>query len=543
MAKLVTTEQMRALEQTAVEAGVSERSLMAQAGLAVAQEAWMTLGTVEDKPVLVLCGPGNNGGDGLVAARQLAEWGAPVHVYLLRPRPEDDPEWAAVREADLPVTVAEADPTSEALEGLLRQAVLVIDALFGTGLRPAERPLEGAAAAVLARLRAAREATPAVQLLAADLPSGVDADTGVADPATVAADLTVTFGCAKLGLFQAPGRTLAGRVEVVDIGIPAAAVRDLPFEDLRMRDLRAAVPPRAEDGNKGTFGRALIVAGSRRYPGAARLAAEAAARSGCGVVTIAAPEAVQPLLVALPDPTHEPLPTEAPGGGELDAASARALLRALRGMRARALLVGPGLGLSDATRGFVQHLLAGLDAAAAEGGTQTVVLDADALNVIAGEADWHARFALPRILTPHPGEMARLLRTSVEDVQAHRLPMATEYAQRTGSVVVLKGAGTIVAAPDGRARLSDVAHSALAHGGTGDVLAGLIVGLLAQGVSPFDAASAAVWLQAECARQVSEVYGPASTLASDLLRALPEARKLLDPPSAGPAGPDVMFAR
>ncbi len=538
MAKLVTTEQMRRLERAAIDAGVSERELMAQAGLAVAQEAWMALGTMEGKPVLVLCGPGNNGGDGLVAARQLAEWGAPVHVYLLRPRPDDDPEWAAVRAAELPSTVAEDDPNFEALDGLLRQAFLVVDALFGTGLRPAERPLDDAPAEVLRRLGAAREVSPAMQVIAADVPSGVDADTGFADPATAPAHLTVTFGCAKLGLYQAPGRTLAGRVEVVDIGIPREAVGNLPYEDLRMRDLREAIPSRPDDGNKGTFGRAVIAAGSRRYPGAARLAAEAAARSGCGIVTLAAPEAVQPLLVSLPDPTHEPLPSDAPG--ELDAASARVLLKALRGSRARALLVGPGIGLSDATRGFVQHLLAGLDAIE---GLEAVVLDADALNVLAGEADWHARFALPRVLTPHPGEMARLLGTSIEEVQANRLPVAADYAQETQSVVVLKGAGTVVASPYGGARLSDVANSALSHGGTGDVLAGLIAGLIAQGVEPYEAAGAAVWMQGECARQVSEVYGPASTLASDLLRALPEVRKLLDAPSASAIAPEVMFGR
>lgn len=538
MAKLVTTEQMRRLERAAIDAGVSERELMAQAGLAVAQEAWMALGTMEGKPVLVLCGPGNNGGDGLVAARQLAEWGAPVHVYLLRPRPDDDPEWAAVRAAELPSTVAEDDPNFEALDGLLRQAFLVVDALFGTGLRPAERPLDDAPAEVLRRLGAAREVSPAMQVIAADVPSGVDADTGFADPATAPAHLTVTFGCAKLGLYQAPGRTLAGRVEVVDIGIPREAVRNLPYEDLRMRDLREAIPSRPDDGNKGTFGRAVIAAGSRRYPGAARLAAEAAARSGCGIVTLAAPEALQPLLVSLPDPTHEPLPSDAPG--ELDAASARVLLKALRGSRARALLVGPGIGLSDATRGFVQHLLAGLDAI---DGLEAVVLDADALNVLAGEADWHARFALPRVLTPHPGEMARLLGTSIEEVQANRLPVAADYAQETQSVVVLKGAGTVVASPYGGARLSDVANSALSHGGTGDVLAGLIAGLIAQGVEPYEAAGAAVWMQGECARQVSEVYGPASTLASDLLRALPEVRKLLDAPSASVIAPEVMFGR
>jgi len=525
MTKLVTTEQMRALERAAAEAGTPERELMRRAGVSVAQEAWLSLGMNEGAPILVLCGPGNNGGDGLVAASELAQWGASVAVYLTRARGEDDAEWAAVRAAGIPATAAEDDPGFEVLERLLSQAALIVDAVFGIGLRPAERPVDGTPREVLSRLGAARERMAPPQVMAVDLPSGVDADSGAADSVAVRADQTVTFQCAKLGLFLGQGRALAGRIEVIDIGIPTEAVRDLPVEELRLRDLRPAMPKRPDDANKGTFGRAVIVGGSNRYPGAIRLAAEAAARSGCGLVTIAAPESVQTLLVGLPDPTHEPLPG---ADGHLDATSARALLRALQSSNARAMLVGPGLGLTDGTRAFVQHVLAGVDAVA---GLEALVLDADALNVIAGEAEWWERTPMPRVLTPHPGEMARLVGYSVAEVQSRRLDVAVEYARRTQSVVVLKGAGTIVAAPDGRARISDVANSALAHGGTGDVLAGLIVGLVAQGMTPFDAASAGVWVQTEAARQVSEVYGAPSTLASDLLKALPDARKLLEPPS------------
>ena len=525
MTKLVTSEQMRALERAAAEAGIPERELMRRAGVSVAQEAWLSLGMNEGAPILVICGPGNNGGDGLVAAVELAQWGAPVAVYLTRARGSDDAEWAAVQEAGLPATAAEDDPGFEVLERLLGQAALVVDAVFGIGLRPAERPIDGAPREVLSRLQAARERMSPPQVMAVDVPSGVDADSGAADPLAVRADQTVTFQCAKLGLFLGAGRGLAGRIEVIDIGIPTEAVADLPTEELRLRDVRAAAPKRADDSHKGTFGRAVIAGGSKRYPGAVRLAAEAAARSGCGLVTLAAPEAIQPLLVGLPDATHEPLPGT---DGHLDAEGARALLRALHASSARAMLVGPGLGLTDNTRAFVQHLLAGVDAIA---GLEALVLDADALNVLADEAEWWTRTPMPRVLTPHPAEMARLVGRTVAEVQANRLGVATEYAARTQSVVVLKGAGTIIAAPDGRARISDVANSALAHGGTGDVLAGLIVGFLAQGMTPFDAASAGVWVQTEAARQVSDVYGAPSTLASDLLKALPEARKLLEPPS------------
>jgi len=534
---LVTAAQMRALETAAIAAGISERDLMQSAGLAAAQEAWMALGAIEGREVLVICGPGNNGGDGLVAAQALAEWGARVHVYLLRPRPEGDAEWAAVVAAGVPATVAADDAGFTILERDLSGAALVLDAIFGTGFAPRARPIGGDAAQVLLRLRASREADPPVQLIALDLPSGVDADTGFADPLTVAADTTVTFGFAKVGLYATPGRSLAGEIVVAPIGLPADASAGLPYEDLRLGAVRERLPRRPVEGHKGTFGTVVVAAGSRRFPGAARLAAEAAARSGAGLVTLAAPAAIQPLLVALADATHEPLPST---DGTLDGDAARALLRALRGGRARTLLVGPGIDMTTATETFVTHLLEGLDGLSgldtldALDALDTVVLDADALNALARIPGWHGRLASgsparQHILTPHPAEMARLAGTDARAVQADRLHAAVELAARCGSVVVLKGACTIVAHPDGRARISGVSTSALAHAGSGDVLAGMIAGFAAQGLDAFDAASAGVAVHAECGRLAEQRIGAASTLASDLLRLLPEVRRTVDP--------------
>jgi len=527
MAKLVTAAQMRRIEAAAVAAGTSERELMANAGIAAAQEAWMMLGAVEGHPILVLCGPGHNGGDGLVAARHLWEWGGDVHVYLLRPRPEDDAEWAALQAAGIATTTVAEDPGFAFLEAQLSGASIVLDALFGTGFAPRERPIDGDAAEILLRLRAAREAIPPVRLVAVDLPSGIDADTGYADPHAVEADATVTFGYAKVGLYVMPGRALAGEVIPVTIGLPSAAAADLPYEDLRIRDARDRMPKRSPEGHKGTFGTAVIAAGSKRFPGAARLAAEAAARSGAGLVMLAAPEVIQPLLVSLADVTHEPLSAS---DGTLDAEAARTLLRALHAGRPRALLVGPGLGLTPATEAFVTHLLAGLDAVE---GLEALVLDADALNALASRPGWYEAIALPRILTPHPAEMGRLMGTSADQVQANRLEAALTYAARSGSIVILKGACTIVAHPDGRARISDVATSALAHAGSGDVLAGLVVGFLAQGLEAYDAAAAAVAVHGECGQLGARRLGPASTLASDLLRLLPEVRRAIDPDGPG----------
>ena len=521
--KVVTVEQMRTLEEASERLGVSTRTLMESAGLAAAQEAWMSVGASEERGIIVLVGPGNNGGDGLVTAKHLAGWGAAVAVYLLRPRPAEDEVWREFIELNLPHSSVAEDPDLERLGRWLGESSCVIDALLGTG---ASRPIDGDLAAVLARLAEARSAALGPRLIALDLPTGVDPDTGRADPATVAADQTVAFGYRKVGLLQMPGARLAGSVITVDIGIPKEAGGDaLPYEEIDFRGVQALLPERPSDAHKGTFGRAVVVAGSRRYPGAARLASEAAARSGAGLTVLAAPAVVQPLVApALPDVIHEPLPSRA--GAMNGDVAARALLRALS--EANALLLGPGLSHTPATEEFVRTVISGLAGATPE--LRGLVLDADALNVLAATAGWNEQLAaldVPRVLTPHPGEMARLAGVTTAEVQADRLGIALVQARRSRSVVVLKGACTIVAAPDGRARISPVSNSMLATGGTGDVLAGLITGLIAQGIEAFDAATAAVYMHGEAARAVTESMGAAAGLAQDLLPALGPVRRLL----------------
>jgi len=523
--KLVTSEQMRALEAETFAAGEKDIwDLMDAAGLAAAQEAWIAMRIIEDRLVLALCGPGNNGGDGIVAAFHLKEMGARVHCYLLAPRPDDDPPWEALHNHDIPFTLATDDPDFAKLDVLLAESAGVLDALLGTG---ADRPIEGTMAAVLEHVREAR-ANSRLQLIALDIPTGVDPNTGRADPHTVAADITVSFGYVKTGLYQTPGRHLAGEVIRADIGLLAEPATELPYEEIEYRALQRSMPQRAADAHKGTFGTAFIAAGSLRFPGAAVLAAEACARSGAGLTAIAAPDVAQPLFaMRFPDAIHEPLPS---AGGTVNAEAASVLLRALGD--ADALLVGPGLGHTSDTEDFVRDLIAGLDSLEA---LRAVVLDADALNVLAGQPGWHERFRTSRIVTPHPGEMARLLGTSIDDVQSDRIGHATAYARAIGGVVVLKGACTVIASPDGRARISGAMNSMLATGGTGDVLAGLIVGFVAQGMDLFDAASAAVYVHAEAGSLVAREYGEAAGLALDLLRVLPDARRHLDgrPASSG----------
>jgi len=522
---------MRELERQAVAAGTSVEELMEQAGLAVAQEAWLSLGTVAGRRILVLCGAGNNGSDGLVAARHLADWEGDIVVYLLSPRSEDDANLGNVRERGVPVFVASEDGEFAALQAALDGAELVVDALLGTGR---SRPIEGALAEILRRLEDAARRPRPPKVVAVDLPTGVDADSGRADPLAVRADLTVTFGLAKVGLYTLPGSEHAGRVQVVDIGLPRDAERAVPLDLLGTPWVRERLPARPKAANKGTFGRVLVVAGSRSYVGAARLAAEGCYRVGAGLVTIACPASVQPLLAAaIAEATWLPLEDD---DGALAAEAAATVIDALRSYDV--LLLGPGLSQAEGVRDAVGHIIASVP-----GDVRACVVDADALNCLSQQAGWQEMLRRPSVLTPHPGEMARLLGSTVAAVQDDRLNTAMGAAARWGQTVVLKGAHTVVASPDGRGAVSPHANPLLASAGTGDVLAGAIAGLLAQGVAPFDAAGCGVYLHGLAAEEAGEELGDRGLLAGDLLPALPRAirtvlrgRSVKPPASAGDLG-------
>ena len=516
--KLLTAAEMRDLERRAEAAGTSTDELMEQAGLAVAQEVWMQLGSLEDRRIVALVGPGANGGDALVAARHLAEWGAQVRCYALRPR--DDDRWRAALEAGAVGGDVEQDDEFEALDALMQGAETVIDGLLGTGRA---RPITDDLAEIMQRLAAARARTVPPKLIAVDLPTGVDADSGRADPLTVAADETVTFHAPKVGLYLQPGASFAGSVQTVEIGIPAGLDDHLGTELLERRAAKALLPQRAPDAHKGTNGTLLIVAGSARYPGAAILAANGAYRAGAGLVTVAAPASLYPAMIAAaPEATWLPLPDDEHPGAI--GPSALPLLREAAAS-ASALAVGCGLGLAEPTGQLVHQLLAD-DAVAHLPG---VVVDADALNHLAaaGRSDdaWGA--AAPLILTPHPGEMARLTNRSNDDVQSARLDLARDSAREWSAAVVLKGANTIIAAPDGRARVSEIAQPALATAGTGDVLTGAIGALLAQGLPPYEAATLAVYLHAEAGNRAARARGTIGVTATDAAEHLATASRSL----------------
>jgi NAD(P)H-hydrate epimerase len=508
--KLVTAAEMRTLEAAAVEAGTSLAQLMEEAGLAVAQEAWMSLGTLDGRRIVVLAGPGNNGGDGLVAGRHLAAWGAEVAACL--PLNGGDPARLQEFEAAGGTLVRhEDDLDGEMLDALMTSPDLVIDALLGIGGNRAIDP-SGPLAQALQRLSALRAGPMPPKLIAVDVPTGLDADTGAVDPLLVVPDITVTFGLPKVGMYQAPGSAVIGRVQVIDIGIPPAALESVGLEVLTARWLRTVLPSRPEDSNKGTFGKVLVVGGSQRYVGAPRLAAEAAYRAGAGLVTIAGTPLLQALTApALPEVTWLPVPTN-------DDGMAREAVLALRNEWSgfSAAVIGPGMGSRESTAAFTWAALP--DAAEV---AQGLVIDADALNVLAAMPDGPERVPANAIMTPHPGEMARLLGRTVAEVQAERLRAANDCARKYGCVAVLKGAHTAIAAPDGRGALSPFANPLLSSAGSGDVLAGIIAGYLAQGLAPFEAACAGVYVHGAAGEALREEYGEGGLLAHELSDRLP----------------------
>lgn len=513
--KLVTAAQMRELEAAAVAAGSSEPQLMEEAGLAVAQEAWMLLGTLDGRRIVVLAGPGNNGGDGLVAARHLFDWGADVTVYMPKGHRHAE-RLEELRQREIPIIDGLEDEGLHQLDPVLAGCDLVIDALLGIGQ---ERPLaDGEPISIaLEKLAEARRGYQPPKLVAVDLPTGVNADSGAADPRTVPPDMTVTFGLPKVGMYQAPASGLLGRVQVIDIGIPRAAQEAVKLELLTARWTRANLPPRPDDANKGTFGRVLVVGGSRRYVGAVQLAATGAYRAGAGLVTVAAPEPVVGMVAAgVPEATWLPQPAADDGGLPGETAVA------LRGEwpSFAAAVFGPGLGNTNETRAFTWAALPDL-----EGLERGAVIDADALNALATMPDAPARVPANAVLTPHPGELARLLGTSVADVQSRRLGIAGETAARFGCTVVLKGAHTVIAAADGRTSLSPFANPLLATAGSGDVLAGMIAGYLAQGVPPFEAACLGVYLHGACGESLREEYGASGLLAGEIAARLPRVTR------------------
>ena len=513
--KIVTADEMRRIEDRSEEMGVSKDALMERAGLESARYIRRRFSPLFGVPILVLVGPGNNGGDGLVVARHMHRWGAGVSVYICRDRRAPDPKLDIVNGLGIPVISASGDDGLLQLRGLLGTAHVVVDAVLGIGRI---RPLEGTVWDILLMLAEAKAARPDMETVAIDVPSGMDADSGGADPACPAVDITLSMGYPKVGHYAYTAASRIGRLDTVEIGLPDGVDSDVPLSLMTGANIRPMLPVRPSDAHKGSFGRTMVVAGSLNYIGAAYLAGSAATRVGSGLVTIALPLSIQMAVAGrATEPTYLPLEESSPGVAL--PSSAGDVLDALGDYSS--LLLGCGMGQAADMQGFIEGVLL------SDGQLPPTVVDADGLNTLARTERWWKRFSDTAILTPHPGEMARLTGMSTGQVQADRIGVAVESAARWNKIVVLKGAHTVIAYPDGRAMVSPFANPGLATAGTGDVLAGSIAGLLSQGVSLEDAAALGVYLHGLAGECVRSRMGDTGMVASDLLPELPLAIKAM----------------
>jgi ADP-dependent NAD(P)H-hydrate dehydratase / NAD(P)H-hydrate epimerase len=517
--RVVTAAEMRSLEEAAFARGVEAPALMQQAGAGVARAIRDLIGHTGAR-VVTLLGPGNNGGDGVIAARTLASEGFHVSVWSLVPRPElETPGRQGITVLDGP----------EALQSALGEADVVLDALFGTGARP------GLPAEIAAVTRMVNDVTPrAARVVALDVPTGVDATTGEADDAAIKAHVTVTLGSPKRGCLVPPGSRYAGRIVVVDLGLGEPSEpgpRMTTDEDVRQR-----VPRRLPDAHKSDCGTLLVVAGAVTYVGAPGFVAEAAMRAGAGLATMAVPRAIAGTVAAVVrEATLIPLPDDVDRAGK----QVREWVH-----RFTAAVIGPGLGREEETERFLARLLGigeararpqlgfgGASASAAPDpilpATLPLLIDADGLNWLSGLDNWAEQIKNPAILTPHPGEMARLTKRKISEIKEHPWQIATEYADTWNKVVVLKGGPTVVAAPGGALWAAPGGNGALATAGTGDVLAGIIGGFLAQGLSPLDAAICGVHVGSRAAERAAETVGEYGMVAPDLLPAIAAAMRAI----------------
>jgi len=517
--KILTSEQMRQIDQACIQSGTPASMLMENAGKAVAEETRASLDAMDNQHILCLVGPGNNGGDGLVAARYLHDWGARASLYLCGQRPADDLNLKLVQERGMTCIEASQDENLKEFDRLLESATCVIDALLGTGKL---RPLKGIFGQVLDKVSTVMKNRKII-IIAVDLPSGLDADTGAVDPACLYADKTVTMAFPKIGLFSFPGAERVGKLKIADIGIPESLAESINTELITGDWARAALPERPLNANKGTFGKVLVTAGSINYIGAAYLACSGALRVGAGLVTLATAGSLQPILASkLTEVTYLPLPESQPG---IIPAEAADIITRQCGQY-HALLLGCGLGQNPATAEFVKLLLSAK-------GLPALVLDADALNIMSTIPGWWQQLTDNAILTPHPGEMSRLCGLTIEAIQSDRPGVARKFAAEWNKTIVLKGAYNVIASPDGGCRLTPFANPGLATAGTGDVLAGAIAGLLAQGLPLFDAACLGAYLHGEAGEFVKDTLGDAGMIASDLLPVLPAVIKQLKTTSIG----------
>ena len=516
--KVVTAAEMRQIDQDTIEGiGIPGIVLMETAGSAIVRSIERHYPTCQR--IGIFAGKGNNGGDGIVIARQLSHLGRDVHLFLVSPQES----FTGEAHINLQIATNLGLPIEELLTGArfygtgtvpttLASCELLVDAIFGTGLRGTVRsPI----ATVINAINSL-----SIPILSVDLPSGLDADTGHPLGTCVQADRTVTIGLPKRGLLMHPGAELTGKLEVVDIGFPEQVVdaQDIKVNWTTATQASQWVSPRPAASHKGSYGRVLVVAGSTGMTGAAALASEAALRAGAGLVTLATPKHLNPILEGLL-PEVMTLPLSETDTGSLAASSISAILEFAEKTKS-VLAIGPGLSQHPETVSLVHQLVRenreqGL-------GLRTVI-DADGLNALAQDREIIPLLDRETVLTPHPGEMARLTNTSVPTLEKDRISTTQQFASEHGLTLVFKGAPTVSADANGEVWINSTGNPGMATGGMGDVLTGVIAGLMAQGIPSKNAAALGVYLHGLAGDIAAETLGMHGLMASDVLKAVPEA--------------------
>lgn len=508
--KLAHAEQMRQLDREASKTfGIPEIVLMENAGIGTVQAIMESYGDLAGRSILIVSGQGNNGGDGLVIARHILQRGGFPFVFLMADAIKIKGAAAVnlkiVNNLKIPLYTITGDESLQTLQNLLPECDLIIDAIFGIGLK---RDVKNQFAAAIALINQA-----SIPVVSVDISSGLDSDTGMPRGICVNANMTVTYGLAKPGHFTGIGPEISGALVVVDIGIPPIVLEQaaLQIEVLENHAVSQLIRNRPIASHKGDYGHLLVLAGSRGKTGAALLSARAALRAGAGLVTICTPSDLNQIYeTALAEAMTLPLASS--GNGFADNADYEEISSALAAKEA--LVIGPGLGQHESTGQLVTRLY--------QEQRKPMVVDADALNFLANDSAQLGKAKGVRILTPHPGEMARLLGKPTQEIQANRLQTARDFAADHNVFLVLKGANTVIASPDGHIAINATGNPALAAAGSGDVLAGFIGSLLAQGLSPWDAARLGVYAHGLAADRIAKDNDIQSgLLASELADELP----------------------
>jgi NAD(P)H-hydrate epimerase len=500
--RIVTARQMAAIDRETIDAGTPSLELMERAGAALCDALDASGRLADSGPILVICGKGNNGGDGLVMARLLSEAGLPVRVMLLAEPPElsDDARTNHERlPAGVAVTAVVSDEWTARVGELAAGCALLVDAVFGTGIAPPLRAPHDDLFAAINDL--------AIPVISVDVPSGVSGDDGTADPRAIVADATITVGLPKLGLLLPPGRDHVGELHVVDIGLAATAIERHapPWRVPSLADYASLLPARPTDAHKYEIGSLLLVAGSRAYAGAAFLAGLGALRSGSGMLTMLIPEGLEVALrTGLPEAILRPMP--ATRAGTLSPVKIQDQDDLL--WKKDAVALGPGLGSDRETDGWIVRF--------AERCELPMVLDADGLGAFARQGTT-LRFASDQVvLTPHAGELGRLLGSNADEVMARRFELAADLATRWGAVLLLKGSPTVIGRPDGDVVINPCGDDTLARGGSGDVLTGIIGSLLAQGCTAADAAVLGAWIHGMAGEAAAAAVGRRGALVREI---------------------------